>query len=330
MSMFHIPFVRPRALQRPFLSVFVTIGCVLPFGSETVTVAFAIGLPVALSKTCPPRRPVPRTCAVAVTASASAASKAVMYVVNLRINPPIGTVSSGLPGENAAENARVPNDITRMRHPASGIRQPGHDGCRMPDAEKKKPAGVSPSGLHVVRDYRLEAEAGAEAEHARRLELSDVVRRGAVQARDVALENRLLVEDVERIDRQGQADTLEVEVLLKAKVDFRQVRVTELIGLVLRQDALEAFAGRDAVDVRDRITLTAGDVEAEARLDDRDLIGAGHVVSPLRVDVDAALRAAAAAGALEDFDVVANGAAGGSTERRRIDDARRADVLLPV
>ena len=115
MSTFHIPLVSPRALQRPFLSVFVTIGCVLPFGSEQVTVAFAIGLPLALSRTCPPRRPVPRTCAIAVTASARAATNAVMYVVNLRINPPNGMVSFGLPGENAAENARVPDDTTAPR-----------------------------------------------------------------------------------------------------------------------------------------------------------------------------------------------------------------------
>src|SRR5690242_18059193 len=100
----------------------------------------------------------------------------------------------------------------------------------------------------------------------------------------------------------------------------------ERVGLVFRQQEFVAFVdgafteGVDSVGIRNRVTLTSGDVEAEARLDDGDLVRAGEVVRPLRVDVDAALGAAARAGALKDFDVVANGAAVSGALHRRVDD----------
>src|ERR1051326_7855461 len=118
--------------------------------------------------------------------------------------------------------------------------------------------------------------------------------------------------------------------------------MTERIRIVFGEDVLEAFSARiDALHVRDRITLASRQIEAETGLDYRDLIDARQVVRPLRVDVDAALRAAARAGALKNFAVIAGNAAGdpagvgawtrsGAAAARRIDDAGGVDMLLPV
>ena len=84
--MFQAPLVRPRADQRPFESVFVEIGCVCSPDGTSVTVAPAIGFPVALSTTTPCRRARPRNCAVAAVAIARERMRIVVMLISLRMD----------------------------------------------------------------------------------------------------------------------------------------------------------------------------------------------------------------------------------------------------
>src|SRR6266849_9696063 len=113
--------------------------------------------------------------------------------------------------------------------------------------------------------------------------------------------------------------------------------MTLRIDLPGGQHILEAFTGRHAVRPGNGIALPAGEIETETRLDHRNLIDAGEVVRPLRIDVDAALCARSRPGALHDRSTVATGACarreviGDLTAlSRRIPDRALTDVLRPV
>src|SRR5262249_45605319 len=149
-----------------------------------------------------------------------------------------------------------------------------------------------------------------ETEDARRLKFRNLVRGAQGDSGDVALQDRLTVEHVENVSRESHPATPNADVFRQAEVELerirlpigRDVRIDERIDVITRTVTVGVRHRRstDSKNVRDDITLTAGQVHAEGRLDHRDLIGAGDVVGPLRVDIDAALRTAAVTGAYHD------------------------------
>src|SRR5216684_1054961 len=184
----------------------------------------------------------------------------------------------------------------------------------------------------------LERQTRADAEYARRENFRDAVaacgkRRASgrgVELRHVALQDRVGVHQVESVDGERQTDPLEAELLGQAHVDLSHRRVPEGIDRVRHEKRFACLTrARSAFHdphIRQRVTLAGIDVEPERRLDDGDLVRARQVSSPLRIDVDVALRSAAVA-LEDDLGIVADTA---ETQAAGIDDRTGTDVLLPV
>src|SRR6185295_16452786 len=161
-----------------------------------------------------------------------------------------------------------------------------------------------------------EADAQAEAIDAGAGDLADVVRARLPEA-VVPLQDVRLVEQVEHVHAQGEAEVAEGELLLDAGIDHVDVVEAELVRLagdlhVVLREVLARQLLRAAPEVGQRVALAAVEVgrDVEAPRTVRgDLVEAVDAVRPLAVDVDAALAARAGARALHD-DVTFAGATG--------------------
>src|SRR5436190_958311 len=99
----------------------------------------------------------------------------------------------------------------------------------------KKTRRGGPRRVGVLRSDELEAEPGAEAEHARRLQFADLVRGGKRETSDVALQDRLTVEHVEGVNRESQPTTPNVDVLRQTEVELDRVRLAVRLDIGIRQ-----------------------------------------------------------------------------------------------
>src|SRR4051794_22527539 len=179
--------------------------------------------------------------------------------------------------------------------------------CSIENAGGRPPAGVVESA---------EAQTSSETEDARAGDLADVVRRGLLQP-VVDLQDVGLVEKVEAIDAESEAEVTEGELLLHARVDDGDVvqpeRVRAVRGLDVLRRSRDVLVGRQvhALEVRNRVALAAVEVQRDVeapRMVGSDLVQAVDAVGPLAVDVDAALGARAGARTLENGVALAGAA----------------------
>src|SRR5579864_9551136 len=127
---------------------------------------------------------------------------------------------------------------------------PGQAAVRRPVAElmtgesKTRRAQGNPRARAVERDGRAglaEAQGGTEAEDPRREHFLDVFGRGHPGVA-LALQDGVVVQQVEAVEADGQAEVVELEVLADAAVEHEDVRVAELGHTVGQQH--EAIADR--------------------------------------------------------------------------------------
>src|SRR6185295_11970284 len=90
----------------------------------------------------------------------------------------------------------------------------------IPPAGKKKPPGFSPGGSHQAEKSSCltEAQPRTQTDDARADDLTDELRVRLLQPL-LALQNVRLVEHVEHVGTDGQAEVAERELLLEAGVD---------------------------------------------------------------------------------------------------------------
>src|SRR4029077_3387400 len=126
-----------------------------------------------------------------------------------------------------------------------------------------------------------------------------------------------LVEKVEAVDTDREAEVTESELLLQAGVDDADVVQADGVRTVRDLDVLRrarAVVARqvDALEVRHRVALAAIEVQRDVkapRTVGRDLVQAVDAVGPTAVDVDATLGARAGARTLENGVALAVAAA---------------------
>src|SRR5437764_330275 len=99
----------------------------------------------------------------------------------------------------------------------------------LPSPETKNPPGQAPRRVREKPEkQRLEVQARSKAEDPRRLQLGNLVGGGQRETGHVALQDRVAVDHIESVNRQGESQVvIEAEVLRQTEVDLDRIRQPE-------------------------------------------------------------------------------------------------------